>query len=174
MRLETRKMLFAAVFAAIITICAQIVVPIGQVQFSLALLGVFMCGAMLDVKYSVISVVVYMLLGVCGIPVFGKLMGGVSVLLGPTGGYIMAYPFMVLCMGMIVKTGKKNYLRYFAAMCISLVICYAFGILWLMIFMGMSFGASFATGVAGFILFDIIKAVVASYLCVVFSGRIKL
>ncbi len=167
-------MLFAAVFAAIITICAQIVIPIGQVQFSLSLMGVFLCGAILGTKYGVISALVYILLGICGMPVFGRFMGGLSVLLGPTGGYIMAYPFMVICIGFLTKRGKKSFLRCFASMLISLVICYAFGSVWLAFVSNISLYAAFVSGVAGFVVLDIIKAAASAYLCVVVDKRLKL
>lgn len=174
MRLETKKMLFAAFFAAIITICAQIVVPAGQVQFSLAVLGVFLCGALLEIRYSVIAVLVYILLGICGMPVFGRFMGGLGILLGPTGGYIMSYPFMVICIGLMLRCGKKSYLRFLCAMLVSLVICYIFGAVWLAFVSNISIVSAFASGVVGFVAFDIIKAAASAYLCVVISKRLKI
>lgn len=174
-RLETKKMLFAAIFAAIISICAQISIPVpfSQVHFSMVLVAVFMCGALLKAKYGTIAVCVYILLGICGMPVFGKFTGGVNVLLGPTGGYIMAYPLMTLCIGLLAKRGARL-MRLFAAILISLLICYGVGSAWLAFVSNISLYAAVISGVVGFALFDVIKAFLAAYLCAILNKRLKL
>lgn len=176
MKLQTKNMLFAAMFAAILAVCAQIVIPLPftQVQFSMCLLAVFLIGGILDIKYGCISVLVYLLLGVCGMPVFGKFMGGVGALLGPTGGYMVAYPLMVIAIGLGMKLFKKGgFLAYFVSMLFSLLICYLFGTVWLAVSAKMSFGAALTAGVIPFIPFDIIKAALAAYLCIVIKKRMK-
>lgn len=177
MKLQTKQMLLAALFAAILAICAQIVIPLPftQVQFSMCLLAVFLCGGVLGIKYGCISVLVYLLLGACGMPVFGKFMGGLSALFGPTGGYMVAYPLMVVTIGLCGKLSKKNgFITYFLGMLASLVICYLFGSAWLAISAHMSFGAAVMAGVVPFVVFDMIKAALAAYLCVVLKKRLKL
>ncbi len=177
MKLKTKNMLLAAIFAAVIAICAQIVVPLpfSQVQFSLSVLAVFLCGGILGIRYGCLSVLVYLLLGLCGLPVFGKFMGGPSALLGPTGGYMVAYPLMVLTIGLCRKVFRKQgFMSYFFSMLASLVICYLFGSAWLAISAHMSFGAALMAGVVPFVVFDILKAVLAAYLCVLFRKRLKL
>lgn len=177
MKLQTKQMLLAALFAAILAICAQIVIPLPftQVQFSMCLLAVFLCGGVLGIKYGCISVLVYLLLGACGMPVFGKFMGGLSALFGPTGGYMVAYPLMVVTIGLCGKLSKKNgFTTYFLGMLASLVICYLFGSAWLAISAHMSFGAAVMAGVVPFVVFDMIKAALAAYLCVVLKKRLKL
>lgn len=112
MKLQTKQMLMAAIFAAIIAICAQIAIPLPftQVQFSMCVLAVFLCGGVLGIKYGCISVLVYLLLGACGMPVFGKFMGGLGALFGPTGGYMVAYPLMVITIGLCGKLSRKTVL----------------------------------------------------------------
>lgn len=169
-------MLFAAIFAAIISICAQIVIPVpfGQVHFSMVLVAVFMCGGLLKAKYGTIAVCVYILLGICGMPVFGKFTGGVNVLFGATGGYIMAYPLMTLCIGILTGRGTMTVMRLFGAMLVALLICYAVGGMWLAFVSNISLYAAVISGVAGFAAFDAAKAFFAAYLCVLLNKRLKL
>lgn len=177
MKLQTKNMLFAAIFAALLAICAQIVIPLPftNVQFSMCLLAVFLCGGVLDMRYSVLSMLVYLLLGVCGLPVFGKFMGGLGAAMGPTGGYMLAYPLMVFTIGFLIKlTKKRGFFACFLSMLASLIICYLFGSTWLAYMSHITFGAAVMAGVAPFIAFDIIKAALAAYLCVVLHKRLRL
>lgn len=175
-KFSTKKLLFAAMFVALIAICAQLVIPLPmtQVQFSMVIMAVFMCGAMLEIKYSVLAALTYILLGICGIPVFGKFMGGAGVIMGPTGGYIVAYPFMVVVIGLVVKCFKKrSFIAYFTAMLVSLVLCYAFGTAWLAASANIGFGAALMSGVVPFIIPDIVKVALAAYLSVILSKRLR-
>lgn len=176
-KINTKNMLFAAMFTALTAICAQLVIPLPmtQVQFSMVIMAVFLCGALLDVRYSVSSMLAYILLGICGMPVFGKFMGGVGVIAGPTGGYIAAYPFMTAAIWLVLKAFKKRgFIAYFVSMLASLAVCYILGAAWLSIGMNISFGAALMSGVVPFIAFDIIKIVIAAYLSVILSKRIKM
>ena len=94
---STRRMVFCALFAAVIAVFAQIQIPMAPVPVSLATFGVMMCGLLLGWKWGAVTVTVYILLGVVGVPVFAGFKGGAAVLMGPTGGYILGYlPYAVL------------------------------------------------------------------------------
>ena len=86
------SLVYMAMFVAIITVCAQIQIPM-TVPFTLQTLGIFMAAAMLGWKRGLISVAVYVLLGAIGVPVFAGFSGGIGVLGGPTGGYIIGFLF---------------------------------------------------------------------------------
>ena len=89
-----------------------------------------------------------------------------SALLGPTGGYMVAYPLMVVTIGLCMKLfPKQGFAAYFFSMLASLIICYLFGSAWLAISAHMTFGAAVMAGVVPFVVFDILKAVFAAYLC---------
>lgn len=173
MKYSTRQMIIAAVFVAVTAILAQIIVilPYTPIQITMSIVGVFLCGALLDTKYSCMAMCAYILLGAFGMPVFGKFSGGLGIIAGPTGGYIVAYPFMVLVIGMAVKKFKKRFFTYFLSMIIALLICYALGTLWLMISTNMNLQAALAAGVYSFVVFDIIKAAASAGLAAVLIKR---
>lgn len=121
-----------ALMSALIAVCSWISLPIGQVPFTLQTFAVFAAVCLLGTKRSVISVLVYILLGAVGVPVFAGFKGGLGALLGTTGGYIVGFIFLALISGLIIdKFGEKLYV-----MCIALVlgltVCYAFGTAWFM------------------------------------------
>ena len=105
-----RKMVFCALFAALIVVFAQIQVPLpGLVPISLATFGVMMAGLLLGWKLGLLAVAVYVLLGAVGVPVFAGFKGGIAALTGPTGGYIIGYlPYAVLA-GLPVKKAQESF-----------------------------------------------------------------
>ena len=87
---------------------------------------------------------------------------------------MVAYPLMVITIGLCGKLSKKNgFTAYFLGMLASLIICYLFGSAWLAISAHMTFGAAVMAGVVPFVVFDIIKAALAAYLCVVLKRTVK-
>ncbi|TAH65262.1 MAG: hypothetical protein EWM47_11415, partial [Anaerolineaceae bacterium] len=90
----TKKLILTGMFTAIIAVMSQIIIPIQPIPFSLSLLAIFLTGMMLEPKYAFFSTLAYILLGAFGLPVFAGLKGGIYVLTGMTGGFIMAYPIM--------------------------------------------------------------------------------
>lgn len=161
---------YIAMFTAIITVCAQISVPLGIiVPFTLQTLGIFAAAAMLGTKRGVLSVIVYILLGLVGLPVFAGFSGGISVLFGPTGGYIIGFVFTALVTGFITnKFGKKIWILI-VSMIIGLLLCYVFGTAWFIILYNMQGKAmNLATAlsycVIPFLIADCLKIIVASVL----------
>ncbi|MGN1457838.1 MAG: biotin transporter BioY [Acutalibacteraceae bacterium] len=131
-------MVYVAVFAAIISVLAQISIPLGIiVPFTLQTLGVFIASAMLGWKRGTLSVILYVLLGVIGLPVFAGFSGGVSVLFGPTGGYIIGFIFTALAVGFMTdKLGRKLWVLA-VSMVVGLLLCYIFGTAWFIILYNM-------------------------------------
>jgi hypothetical protein len=105
-------LVFVALFAAVMTVCAQIQIPFGEVPFTLQTLGVFIAASLLGWKRGTLSVIVYVLLGLAGVPVFAGFSGGIGVLFGPTGGYIIGFIFTALIVGLMTeKLGKKLWIE---------------------------------------------------------------
>lgn len=131
-------MVYVAVFTAIISVLAQISIPLGIiVPFTLQTLGMFLAGAMLGWKRGTLSVILYVLLGAVGLPVFAGFSGGVSVLFGPTGGYIIGFIFTALAVGFMTdKLGRKLWVLA-VSMVIGLLLCYIFGTAWFIILYNM-------------------------------------
>ena len=85
-RLSTQKIVYTALFVALIAVCAIIQVPIGMVPISLATLAVILSGLILGPWLGLLSTLCYLLLGLVGVPIFAGFKGGLSVIAGPTGG----------------------------------------------------------------------------------------
>ena len=94
-----RDLCYIALFAAIIAVCAWISVPVGDIPVTLQTMGVCLAAAFLGLKRGTAAVAVYILLGLCGVPVFAGFTGGAAKLLMPTGGYIVGFIFTALVVG---------------------------------------------------------------------------
>lgn len=163
-------MVYVAVFTAIIAVLAQISIPLGViVPFTLQTLGVFLASAMLGWKRGTLSVILYVLLGVIGLPVFAGFSGGVSALFGPTGGYIIGFIFTALAVGFMTdKLGRKLWVLA-VSMVVGLLLCYIFGTAWFIILyniQGKAMDLITALGycVFPFLIADGLKIIVAAVL----------
>ena len=87
---KTRDIVYMSVFTAMISICSWISIP-ASIPFTLQTMGVFTTVGLLGGKRGTLTILTYILLGAIGVPVFAGLTGGVSVLLGTTGGYIIGF-----------------------------------------------------------------------------------
>lgn len=145
-----------AVFAAFIGICSQIQIPLPMIPINLALFAVNLAGVLLGAKYGTLSVVVYVLLGLVGVPVFNNFSGGAGVLFGKTGGYIIGYIFAALITGLFAKRFKSP-VKLYLAMTLATLTCYAFGTAWFMVINNSTLWLTLTYCVFPFIPGDIIK-----------------
>ena len=128
--MKTRDMVYIGIFTAIITICSWISIPF-TVPFTLQTFAVFLAVLLLGGKRGTIAVLVYILLGTVGIPVFSGFKGGIGVLLGPTGGYIIGFIATALIMWAFEHFRSDNKTVYpVISMLTGLLACYAFGTVW--------------------------------------------
>lgn len=146
-----------AVFAAFIGICSQIQIPLPMIPINLALFAVNLAGVLLGAKYGTLSVVVYVLLGLVGVPVFNNFSGGAGVLFGKTGGYIIGYIFAALITGLFAKRFKESPVKLYFAMTLATLTCYAFGTAWFMVINNSTLWLTLTYCVFPFIPGDIIK-----------------
>ncbi|MBO4337059.1 MAG: biotin transporter BioY [Lachnospiraceae bacterium] len=128
--MKTRDIVYIGIFAALITICSWISIPM-TVPFTLQTFAVFLAVLLLGGRRGVISVLIYILLGIVGVPVFSGFRGGPGVLLGPTGGYILGFVATALIMWAFekIKTEHKTLIPVIS-MLLGLLACYAFGTAW--------------------------------------------
>ena len=164
-RSKTYDIVYIAVFAVIMAICSWISIP-AAVPFTLQTFGVFIAVGVLGGKRGSLSVLVFILLGAIGIPVFAKFSGGIGVLAGPTGGYIIGFLFSALLMWAMEKLPGKKSVMQIVSMIAGLIVCYAFGTVWFVIVYGrmngpIGFTAALASCVVPFIIPDIIKIALA-------------
>ena len=128
---KTRDMAQTALFAVVIAVCAWISVPTA-VPFTMQTFGVFLAMGVLGGKRGTLAVCVYLLLGLAGVPVFAGGTAGVGVLMGATGGYLLAWVFAGLAVwGMEAALGRKTWVLALALL-LGLAACYALGTAWFM------------------------------------------
>ena len=158
------QLVYCALFAALIVVFAQLSIHIGPVPISLATFGVMMAGLLLGWKYGAVSVLVYILLGAVGVPVFAGFKGGVSALVGATGGYIVGYLPYAIISGLPLPTLQKDAVGRFLLMEIGTVACYVLGTLWFMHVTGRTWYDSLGICVTPFLPGDAAKMVLATLL----------
>ncbi len=114
---------------ALITICSWISIPT-TIPFTLQTFAVMLAVLLLGGMRGTIAITVYILLGAVGVPVFSGFTGGISRLMGPTGGYIIGFLGTALVMWAFEKILGKKLWVYITAIILGLVVCYTFGTVW--------------------------------------------
>ncbi|ADL35907.1 BioY family protein [Butyrivibrio proteoclasticus B316] len=128
---KTLDIVYCAIGVALIAVCSWITVPM-TVPFTLQTLAVFAVLLLLGGERGTIATLVYVLMGAIGIPVFAGFSGGLGILLGSTGGYIIGFIFIGLIYMVMTKVfGKKLHIEIIALV-LGLIVCYAFGTGWFM------------------------------------------
>ena len=174
---KTYDMVYIAVFAVLMAICSWISIPT-TVPFTLQTFGVFLAIGVLGGRRGSLAVLVYILLGVIGVPVFAGFTGGIGILLRNAGGYIVGFHFSALVMwAMEMLLGKKTWVLALS-MVIGLVVCYAFGTAWFMVVYAKDAGAIGLTTALGWCVFpfvipDLIKIALAMALSKRLAAIIK-
>ncbi len=137
----------------------SIPLPISPVPISLTNFAIYLAIYVLGTKRGILSYVIYLLIGLVGLPVFSAFTGGPGKLLGPTGGYLIGFLPMALICGIFIEKSQKRDL-HFIGMVIGTVIAYVFGTAWLAWQAEMTFGAALAAGVIPFIPGDLAKIII--------------
>lgn len=174
----TQDITYIGLFTVLIAICSWISIPT-TVPFTLQTLGVFLTIGLLGGKRGTISIIIYIVLGAVGLPLFAGFSGGVGIIMGNTGGYILGFLFTGLIMWAIEKLFGNSYLTLAVSMVIGLIVCYAVGTLWFITVYTQNTGSIGVISVLGlcvfpFIMPDLIKIIVALYLTKRLKKVIKL
>lgn len=119
-----------AMFTAVTVVCSQIQIPLGPVPFTLQTMAVFIASGLMGARRGTLSVALYLLLGALGLPVFAQFSGGIGVILGPTGGYIVGFVLTALITGLGSDIFRKNPVALIISMTLGLLLCYAVGTAW--------------------------------------------
>ena len=164
----------ASLSAALIAAGAYMAIPIGPVPIVLQNFFVMLTALLLGIRWGMGAIAVYLLAGVCGLPVFAGGMGGIGRLAGPTGGYLIGYLPMVLIIGLIVEKTDNRMIYDILAMILGTIILYACGVTWLKIVTGMAWSKAFAVGMYPFLIGDAVKIAVAAPLARSLRPLIKL
>ena len=166
-------LVYIAIGAALIAICSWISIPTA-VPFTLQTFAVFFVLLALGGERGTLATLVYVLLGAVGVPVFAGFSGGIGVLLGNTGGYIIGFLLTGLIYILFTKFFKKNIVMKVIALVLGLAVCYAFGTAWFMHVYMKSSGEVGLLTVLGWCVFPfIIPDLLKLALAVVISKRIE-
>jgi biotin transport system substrate-specific component len=160
-----------ALMAAVTAVAAQIAVPIFPVPFTLQVLAVVLSGLLLGPRHGALAQAIYVLVGAIGVPVFAEFRGGLGVILGPTGGYLVSYPIAAAVAGVAAGAARRGsrrraFLSCFLWGCVGLGVIYVFGATWLSAVTELPFMAALAQGVFIFVPFDLIKVSLAALVAV--------
>ena len=177
-KLTTYQLTLTAVMAAVICVLGpiSIAIPVSPVPISLASMAVYLAVTVLGMKLGTLSCLIYLLLGLVGIPVFAGGSAGAAKLFGPTGGYLIGYLFLALIAGTFVGRFAENKWKNIAfaalGMILGTIVLYALGTAWLAYSAGMDFQAALWAGVIPFIPGDLVKMVIAVLLGSAVRGRL--
>ena len=170
---RTYHIVYTGIFAVLLAICSWISIPT-VIPFTLQTFGVFFDVLLLGGKQGTLSILIYLLLGAVGIPVFSNFGAGLGYLLGNTGGYAIGFLFIGLMSWLFEKLfGQKRTLQM-TAILLGLILCYAFGTFWFLN-ISMNSGTSYGLMTAltmcvfPFIIPDICKLILAYFI----SKRVK-
>lgn len=177
-RITTYDLVYISIFAVLIAICSWISIP-STIPFTLQTMGVFISVGILGGRRGTTSVLIYILLGAIGIPVFSGFTGGIGILMGNTGGYIIGFLVSALIMWGMEKLFGRSKLVLCLSMIAGLMACYAVGTIWFMAVYARTTGAIGLGTVLGwcvfpFIIPDLLKIALAMFLTNIFSKVIKL
>lgn len=165
--MNVKQMTLIALFAAVTCVLSIVTIPLGPVPFTLQVFAVVLAGAILGGKMGLFSQLIYTLIGAIGLPVFSGMKGGIGVIVGPTGGYIIGFILAAGFIGFGVQWGEKKFIRpvsnvvTFCVMVLGLIVIYGIGMVQLAFVLDMGMGKAFAAGVAPFLLPDFLKVVAA-------------
>ncbi len=162
-----------ALMAAVTAVAAQITIPLpfSPVPFTLQVPAVVLSGLLLGPRYGALAQAVYVLVGAVGVPVFAGFKGGLGVIFGPTGGYLLSYPLAAAVAGLAAYAVARSPRR--RAMVSStlwgtaaLALIYAIGATWLSVVAALPPAVAVAQGGLPFVVFDLVKVVLAALVAV--------
>lgn len=167
-KLGTKDYALIGQAAALIAICSWISIP-AAVPFTMQTFAVFLTVGLLGGKRGTVAVLVYLLLGAVGLPVFSGFSGGLGHIMGPTGGYMIGFIATALVMWGMEKYIGKSAKVLVASMIAGLLVCYAFGTAWFIVVYSKSsgaigIGAALSMCVIPYIIPDTLKIALAALL----------
>jgi biotin transport system substrate-specific component len=176
-KLSVKDMVVSALFAVLIAVCAWIAIP-AAVPYTLQTMGLFLTMGLLGGRRAALTVTVYLLLGMIGLPVFSGFRGGLGVLLGITGGYLIGFLFAALVYWLITAKRSGHFLTMIFGMIAGLLVDYAFGTAWFMLFYAQAYGAiglsaALSMCVIPFVIPDLIKLGIAAAAVKTLPARVK-
>ena len=177
MKKSTKDITVCAVFAAVLCVLSPFTIPIGIIPISLGLFAVLTVSIILGAKKGVLTCALFILIGALGLPVFSGFRGGVSVLAGATGGYIISYVFVSLIVGVFSDKFKDKSVfdgvLIFLSCIVATLVCYTFGTIQYMAISSADLKSALSLCVYPFIAIDLVKCAAAVVIGMTVRQRIK-
>ena len=163
-KIRTKQMVLIALMTAVTCVLGPLSIPLpfSPVPISLTNFAIFLAIFVLGMKNGTISFIIYLLLGAVGVPVFSSFRGGLQVLAGPTGGYLIGFIFLALIMGFALDHFERKLVPTIIGMIIGMAVCYAFGTVWLAKLLSLSFKEGLMMGVIPYLAGDAAKIIIAA------------
>ena len=170
-KIDIRQMTLISLFAALTAVGAFISIPLYPVPLTLQTLFTLLAAMTLGSVMGALSQIIYVLLGIIGLPVFAGFKAGIGVLFGPTGGFLFGFIISSYIVGKIIELKKeKDIFYYFLAGGIGIIIIYISGITQLSLVTGIGIKKALMVGVFPFLPGDILKIIAASFI----ASKLKL
>ena len=163
-KIKAKQMVLIALMTAVTCVLGPLSIPLpfSPVPISLTNFAIFLAIFVLGMKNGTISFIIYLLLGAVGVPVFSSFRGGLQVLAGPTGGYLIGFIFLALIMGFALDHFDRKLVPTIIGMIIGMAVCYAFGTVWLAKLLSLSFKEGLMMGVIPYLAGDVAKIIIAA------------
>lgn len=168
-----RMTIICAMFVAITAILAQVEIPLPLVPISGQTLAVGITATILGSRYGALAMIGYMAVGAAGAPVFAEAKAGLSVVIGPTGGYIIGFIFAAFFTGLILEKTSFTLVNAMIANAVGMVITLLIGVIQLKYVLDLSWAKAMAGGVYPFIVVGLIKAFLASWIGITVRSRLS-
>ncbi|MEH7178489.1 biotin transporter BioY [Neobacillus vireti] len=169
---QLKMWITSALFAAIIGILAQVTIPLPLVPITGQTLAVGLAATILGSRYGTLSVIFYGLIGAIGIPVFSGMSGGLGVIIGPTGGFIIGFIPAAFLTGLYLEKTSFTVINAMIANTIGMLVTLSFGTVWLKLAIDTTWAGAFAAGFFPFIIVGLIKAFLASWIGITVYKRL--
>ena len=171
-QLKLRAMIITALFAAIIGVLAQMTIPLPVVPITGQTLAIGLAATILGSRLGLLSVVLYIIIGAAGVPVFAEMKAGFAVLIGPTGGYLVGFIPAVYIIGLYLEKTSFNFIQAMVANSLGMIITLLFGTIWLKYAADLSWTAALTGGLTPFVVVGLIKAGLAAWIGVLIRRRL--
>ena len=158
---KLKSMILSSLMCALICIISPWTVPIGPVPISLSSFIIMLAAYILGFKGAVMATFLYLLIGLTGIPVFSGMRGGLAVITGPTGGYLVGYLLLAYISGLFSEKFKRKKIYVFFGFLLGNICLYVLGTIYLSFVMNITFVKGLIIGVVPFIIPDMIKCFLA-------------
>lgn len=162
---SVRDLILIAIFTALICLVSPITLgPASYVPITLATFTICLTAAVLGFKRGLICVIIYLILGALGVPVFAGWVGGYTHFLDSSGGYLIGYLLLMTAAGLIIDANAHNAYLYFVGMIAGVALCCLCGALWLVVKSDFAFSQLWDLGFRPYLSAECIKIFCAAML----------